>query len=87
VIRVANEEETASEVSLYSTNFVADSGYEIPSLRVTTSPRVTFLPPKSEVDFEVTVAISPQTPRGIYSGLLQAGGTQFVKAVLLVEVL
>jgi hypothetical protein len=85
-MRVVNEEGTPSEVALYCTNFVADSGYEIPSSRVTVSPRRVTIAANGEASFVITIAISPQTPAGTYSGLIQAMGSRYVKAVLSVEV-
>lgn len=86
-LSVANEEATPTEVTLYSTNFVADEGYEIPSLRVTILPRVVSIPAGTKVDFEVTIAVPLQTPKGYYSGLVQAMGSRYFKAVLSMEVL
>jgi len=85
-VRVANEEGTPSEVSLYCTNLAADSGYDIPSLRVSISPRRVTIPAKGEATFEVAIAVPQQTPPGIYSGLIQATGAQYVKAVVSVQV-
>ncbi|MDP9149287.1 MAG: hypothetical protein M3O36_05010 [Myxococcota bacterium] len=85
-LRIANEEATASEVSLYCTDFVADGGFEIPALRVSFSPRMATLAPNSEASFEIKVAVPPQAPPGIYSGLVQASGAKYVKAVVSVEV-
>ncbi len=44
VMTVGNEESTPSEVALYCTNFVADSGTDIPALRVAISPRRATIP-------------------------------------------
>lgn len=87
ILTVGNEESTPSDVALYGTNFVSDSGYEIPALRVTTLPRRATIPAKGRVTFEIRLAVSQQTPAGIYSGLMQAMGSRYVKAVLSVEVL
>jgi hypothetical protein len=84
--RLANDGTEASDVSLYSTNFVADTGYDIPSLRVTVSPRRATIAPRGEVTFAIVIAIPAQTPRGAYSGLLQATGAHYAKAVLTVDV-
>ena len=84
---VSNDEPTPSEVSLYCTNFVADCGYEIPSMRVSASPRVLVMPPKSQASFEIKIAVPPQAPSGTYSGLLQLMGSKYVKAVLSVQVI
>jgi hypothetical protein len=85
-VRVANDEAAPSEVTLYCTNFVADSGYDIPALRVTCLPRAMTIPAKGERTFEIKIAVPQQTPAGVYSGLVQAMGAQYVKAVLTVEV-
>jgi hypothetical protein len=86
-VRVANEDGVPSEVSLYCTNFVADGGHEIPSLRVTVSPRNVTIPAQGNAAFDVKIAVSQQTPSGLYSGLIQAMGSTYVKAVLTLEVL
>jgi hypothetical protein len=85
-LRVANEDATSSEVSLYSSNFVADNGYDIPALRVTFSPRVSTIPANGDVTFEVKIRVPQQAPPGIYSGLVQALGSKYLKAVVSVEV-
>jgi hypothetical protein len=85
-LRLANDEATPFDVTLYCTNFVADSGYDIASLRVTVLPQRLTIPPKGESTFEIKIAVPQQTPTGIYSGLIQATGTRYVKAVLSVEV-
>jgi hypothetical protein len=87
VMNVANDEDTPSQVTLYASNFIADSGYEIPSLRMNVSPRSVTIPAKSQAAFEIKIAVPQQTPPGIYSGLIQAMGSKYVKAVLSVEVL
>lgn len=86
-LRVENEESTPSDVTLYTSNFVADSGYEIPSLRVSVTPRRVSIPPGGNATFEIAVQIAQQTPRGSYSGLIQAMGNRYVKAVLTLDVL
>jgi hypothetical protein len=86
-LTVANDEPTPSEVTLYSTNFVGDSGYEIPAMRVMISPRVASIPPGSQVEFAIKITVPQQTPTGTYSGLLQAMGSKYVKAVLSLQVL
>jgi hypothetical protein len=85
-IRVANEDVEASEVSLYCTNFVADSGHEIPALHARFSPRVARIPPKGEVTFEMKVAVPLQASAEVFSALVQAMGAKYVKAVVSVEV-
>jgi hypothetical protein len=85
-LSVANEEGTPCQVALYCTNFAADRGYEIPSLRVTTSPRQATIPAHGTADFEINIAIPQQAPAGNYAGLIQAMGNTYFKAVLCIEV-
>jgi hypothetical protein len=86
-MQVANDEGTPSEVALYCTNFVADSGYELPSLRASFSPRRAVVAANGQASFEIKVAVPPQAPAGLYSGLVQVTGSKYVKAVLSLEVL
>jgi hypothetical protein len=86
VVRVFNEEDGPSSVHVYSTNLVADSGYDIPSARVTCSPRRVTIPPRGEASIEVKIAVPAQAPAGVYSGLIQVAAALYVKAVVSVEV-
>jgi hypothetical protein len=81
-----NEEDTPSQVTLYCTDFISDQGHEIPALRVTVTPRQATIPAKGKADFDIEVAVPQQTPPGYYSGLIQAMGNRYVKAVLMIEV-
>jgi hypothetical protein len=83
---VTNEEDTPSQVTLYCTDFVSDSGHEIPALRVNVRPRQATIPARGEATFEIEISVPQQTPPGFYSGLIQAMGNRYVKAVLMVEV-
>jgi hypothetical protein len=85
--RVTNEEDTPSEVTLYCTDFISDSGHEIPALRIAVLPRRASLPAKGDTEFQIKIAVPQQTPAGCYSGLIQAMGNRYVKAVLMVEVI
>jgi hypothetical protein len=86
-LRVANEEPASSEVTLYCSHLIADCGYEIPALRVAISPRTATIAANGEAPFEIAIAVPQQAPRGVYSGLFQAMGSKYVKAVVSVEVL
>jgi hypothetical protein len=83
---VSNDEAGPADVSLYCSNFVSDAGHEIPALRVSVVPRRATIPPGGEAAFQIRVAVPAQTPAGVYSGLVQAMGAKYVKAVLSVEV-
>jgi hypothetical protein len=86
-LRVANEEALAADISLYTTNFVADSGYEIPSIAVRISPRKVNVAAGGEEAFEIRIAVPSQTPKGMYSGLVQATNSRYVKAVIVFDVM
>jgi hypothetical protein len=86
-LRVNNDEAAPSEVTLYCTNFVADTGCDIPSLRVTFLPRTATVAAKSEAVFEIKIAVPQQARPGVYSGLIQAMGARYAKAVLSVDVM
>jgi hypothetical protein len=86
-LTVANEESAPIDVSLYSTNFIADHGHELPSLRVTILPRTAVIPAQGQVTFEVSIAVPQQTLKGNYCGLIQAHGSRYFKAVLALDVL
>lgn len=87
LLTVANEEPSPTQVTLYCSNFVSDTGHEIPALRVSFSPRVATIPGNGQASFEIKIAVPPQAPASTYSGLIQAVGSKYVKAVLSVEVL
>jgi hypothetical protein len=85
-LQVSNEETSVSEVRLYTSNLVADSGYEMPSLLISVTPRTASLPPGGQASFEIELAVPAQAPPGLYSGLIQASGCKYVKAVVMFEV-
>jgi hypothetical protein len=84
--RLANDGPSPCEASLYVTNFASDGGYDIPAVRVRIAPPRTTIAPKGEATFEIAIAVPVQTPRGAYSGLIQAAGAPYTKAILTVEV-
>jgi hypothetical protein len=86
-LTVQNEEPSPSQITLYCSNFVSDSGHEIPALRVSFAPRVATIAAKAQAVFEIKIAVPAQSPAGTYSGLVQAMGSKYVKAVLSLEVL
>jgi uncharacterized membrane protein len=45
------------------------------------------IPAHGEATFQIRIAVSQQALPGIYSGLIQAAGSKYVKAVLSLEVL
>lgn len=85
-LRIANEDPTPCELSLYSSNFVADRGYDISASHVVFTPRVVTIPAQSEANFEIKVRVPRQAPPGIYSGLVQVMGNKYLKVVVSVEV-
>lgn len=86
-LRVSNEDSTPAQVTLYATNFVADSGYDLPAHRMSVTPRTAKIAGHADAVFEIAVAVPEQTPAGTYSALIQAMGSRYVKAVLTLDVL
>jgi hypothetical protein len=86
-LTVMNEEPMPSDVTLYSTNFTGDTGFDIPALRVSVSPRVATLQAGEKATFDLKISVPAQAPAGAYAGLLQALGSKYVKAVLTLQVI
>jgi hypothetical protein len=86
-LALTNDADTPRHVALYASNFIGDLGYEVPSWRITCSPRGVAMGAHSSMTFEVAVEVPEQTPAGSYSALLQAFGVQAFKAVLVLDVL
>lgn len=84
---LTNDAEASRQVALYASNLIGDLGYEIPSWRVSFSPRGVALGALSSMTFEVAVEVPQQTPAGRYSALLQAFGVRGFRAVLELDVL
>jgi hypothetical protein len=85
-LRMSNQSDSPCPATLYCSNFVTDTGYEIPSVRVSMSPRHLVLPARGASDFEIAVAVPEQTPAGCYAGLIRAMGSRDFQVVLSVEV-
>jgi hypothetical protein len=85
-IHVANDHTEPVEAALYFSNFIADTGHEIPSVAGHASPRLATIPPGGEATFEIKLTVPQQTPAGTYSGLVQVTNGKYVKAVLILEV-
>jgi hypothetical protein len=50
-------------------------------------PRTATVAAKSEAVFEIKIAVPQQARPGVYSGLIQAMGARYAKAVLSVDVM
>ncbi|HKP63620.1 MAG TPA: hypothetical protein VJV78_43090 [Polyangiales bacterium] len=85
-ICIANDESRPEEVSLYMSNFIADSGYEIPAIAGLVIPRRAQIPAGADLTFEVEIRVPVQARAGTYSSLIQATNSRYVKAVLMLEV-
>jgi hypothetical protein len=85
-LRVANEDPADTKVNLYSSNFVADNGGELSSSYVVFTPRTATIAAKSEAMFELRVRVPRQALPGVYSGLIQASGSKYLKAIVSIEV-
>jgi len=85
-LRMLNQSDAPCPATLYCSNFVTDTGYEIPSVQVSISPRHVVLPARGASDFEIAIAVPEQTAAGCYAGLIRAMGSRDFQVVLTVEV-
>jgi len=68
------------------TGLVSPTGRRIPEAGVSFSPRLLSLKPRETREVEIAVRVPKGTPAGTYSGLVQAQGLSWLRAVLSVEV-
>ncbi len=85
-LRIANPTQAASDISLYASHFISDSGCEISSLGMSVTPRRFTLFPNAQGSFEIAIAVPEQALRGTYSGLVRAMGSASFRAVVTFEV-
>jgi hypothetical protein len=82
----ANEGAGLASLTPFTTDFISNSGHEIPSFQVTFSPRVLTLGAGAPGMAEMQVAIPAQSGPGKYSALVQATGLDGPRAVVVLEV-
>jgi hypothetical protein len=83
---LVNDTATPALVVLRATSLISPSGDEIPAALVTFEPSRATLPSNAETPVRVAVQV-PETARpGTYTGLVQAAGTQAIRALLNLEV-
>jgi hypothetical protein len=85
-VPLANDGSNPADVILYSTDFVSDGGFEIPSLQVTFSPRTMTLAAQAKNTAQMRIAVPAQSPAGIYSALVQAGGLSAPQTIVVLRV-
>jgi hypothetical protein len=85
-VPLANDGPDSANLIFYSTDFVSDGGYEIPSLQVTFSPRTMTLASRARSNTDMRIAVPAQSPPGIYSALVQATGLPAPQAVVVLKV-
>lgn len=86
-VKLVNDRDAPANLILYSTDFVSDTGSQIPALQVTFSPRTLVLAGHEHGHAQMKVSIPAQSAPGRYSALVQAMGLGRPSAVvvLLVE--
>ena len=87
VLTVSNEETTSSDVTLVLHKFRRRLRTRPLGAQSDLLPRKVTIPAGSEATFQIRIAVPLQIATGVYSGLIQAMGSRYVKAVLSLEVL
>ncbi len=85
-VTVAKDGPGPSSLTLYSTDFVSDTGFQIPSACATFSPRSITVDGLDSQKSEMRIAIPAQCARGAYSALVQAMGAGRPCAVVVLQV-
>lgn len=86
-LTLANDsDEPTPEFHFYPTEFVSQTGDRIPAEAVQCSPPAVVIPPRATERVTIRVQVPPNTPPGVYSGLLQANKLGQLRAVLILTV-
>jgi hypothetical protein len=85
-VRLVNERNAPTDLILYSTDFVSDTGAQIPALQVTFAPRTLALAGRAHGHAQMKIAIPAQSAPGLYSALVQAVGLGRPSAVVVLQV-
>jgi hypothetical protein len=85
-VPLANAAPTPAHLIFYSTGFVGDGGFEIPSLQVTFSPRTMTLGAHARGHTDMNIAVPARSPAGLYSAVVQATGLSAPQAIVVVKV-
>ncbi|MEO8181730.1 MAG: hypothetical protein ABI895_23095 [Deltaproteobacteria bacterium] len=85
-VPLANDSPNPANLILYSSDFVSDGGFEIPSLHVSFLPRTMTLAAHARNNTDMKIAIPAQSPAGLYSALVQASGLSAPQAVVVLKV-
>lgn len=83
---VTNAGQNPVDLLFYSSDLVGDSGWGIPARKVAFSPRSQSLQPQERATIEALIPIPPQTAPGSYSGVVQAAGFDYLRALMTVPV-
>jgi hypothetical protein len=81
-----NSDEPTVEFAFACSDLVSSSGHRIPADAVAFSPKLVTVRAEDTARITVTVAVPAGTSPGYYSGLVQAGGLEQVRAVLSLQV-
>jgi hypothetical protein len=81
-----NGELPTGPLELVSSDLVSGFGQRIPAPSLRFTPASLTLDPRSVQQVDLALHVPADSPPGSYSGLVQAGGLEQVKAVLVVEV-
>jgi hypothetical protein len=85
-VKLVNERIAPTDLILYSTDFVSDTGSQIPASQVTFAPRTLALAGRTHGHAQMKITIPAQSAPGIYSALVQAMGLGRPSAVVVLQV-
>lgn len=85
-ISLINEDRRAAQILFSNTALIGENGGDIPAACVSFQPSELTIEAGEAGDVVVCVDVPPQTPCGIYSGLIRASRLEHLHAVLVVQV-
>jgi hypothetical protein len=85
-VKLVNDRVAPADLILYSTDFVSDTGAQIPASQVTFAPRTLALAGRAHGQSQMKISIPAQSAAGIYSALVQAVGLRRPSAVVVLQV-
>jgi hypothetical protein len=85
-VKLVNDRAAAANLILYSTDFVSDTGAQIPASQVTFAPRTLVLEGRAHAHAQMKISIPAQSVPGLYSALVQAMGLGRPSAVVVLRV-
>jgi hypothetical protein len=81
-LSLKNDTNETGEYPLWATDLVGLSGHRIPASHLRVSPNPASVPPAGSTDVQIEIRVPSATPPGRYTGLLQAGDGESLRALV-----